>query len=347
MKIGFYDSGLGGIKTLKDIIDMGLKEEIYFLADEKNKPYGTKTAEEVKKIAIENVQTLVDLGCKIIVVACNTATSVAIEPLREKFRQVEIIGTEPAVKLAVKEQSNKRILVIATTITVNGEKLHKLINSLDADEKIDLLATDKLVKLIEDENFTHNQKEVNEYIYEFLKPYNLAEYSHIILGCTHFPIVKDNIQEIVKNYGIKVIDGNEGIGRNLFNKIMKFKKENVQRKDESKLEVKIINTLPSKVFERRTKEILQEISSENSLFLEKIWYILNDIFAKSIDKCIKIKYNTNNICYQEWTRDSALRLHSNLFKLGANTDQEKMCLGWWLERENQPLYRKYEGFFVL
>ena len=270
MKIGFYDSGLGGIKTLKDIIDMGLKEEIYFLADEKNKPYGTKTAEEVKKIAIENVQTLVDLGCKIIVVACNTATSVAIEPLREKFRQVEIIGTEPAVKLAVKEQSNKRILVIATTITVNGEKLHKLINSLDADEKIDLLATDKLVKLIEDENFTHNQKEVNEYIYDFLKPYNLAEYSHIILGCTHFPIVKDNIQEIVKNYDIKVIDGNEGIGRNLFNKIMKFKKENVQRKDESKLEVKIINTLPSKAFEKRTKEILQEISSENSLFLEKI-----------------------------------------------------------------------------
>ena len=72
---------------------------------------------------------------------------------------------------------------------------------------------------------------------------------------------------MVKNYGIKVIDGNEGIGRNLFNKIMKFKKENVQRKDESKLEVKIINTLPSKVFEKRTKEILQEQPMENFLFL--------------------------------------------------------------------------------
>ena len=190
MKIGFYDSGLGGIKTLKDIIDMGLKEEIYFLADEKNKPYGTKTPDEVKKIAFENVQRLIDLGCKIVVVACNTATSVAIQDLREKFSQIEIIGTEPAVKLAVKEHSNKKILVIATTITVNGEKLHKLINSLDVEEKIELLATDKLVKLVEDENFAHNQKEVNEYIFEFLKPYKLAEYSHIILGCTHFPIVK-------------------------------------------------------------------------------------------------------------------------------------------------------------
>ena len=133
MKIGFYDSGLGGIKTLKDIIDMGLKEEIYYLADEKNKPYGTKTPEEVKKIAFENVKKLVDLGCKIVVVACNTATSVAIQDLREKFSQIEIIGTEPAVKLAVKEHSNKKILVIAKTITVNGEKLHKLINSLDVE----------------------------------------------------------------------------------------------------------------------------------------------------------------------------------------------------------------------
>ena len=256
MKIGFYDSGLGGIKTLKDIIDMGLKEEVYFLADEKNKPYGTKTPEEVKKIAFENVQTLVELGCRIVVVACNTATSVAIQDLREKFSQIEIIGTEPAVKLAVKEHSNKKILVIATTITVNGEKLHKLINSLDVEENIELLATDKLVKLIEDENFSHNQKEVNEYIFEFLKPYNLAEYSHIILGCTHFPIVKENIQEIVKDHGIKVIDGNEGIGKNLFNKIIEYKKVNVQRKDESKFDIKIINTLPSKAFEKRTKEIL-------------------------------------------------------------------------------------------
>ena len=269
MKIGFYDSGLGGIKTLKDIIDMGLKEEIYYLADEKNKPYGTKTPEEVKKIASENVQKLVDLGCKIIVVACNTATSVAIQDLREKFSQIEIIGTEPAVKLAVKEHSNKKILVIATTITVNGEKLHKLINSLDVEEKIELLATDKLVKLVEDENFTYNQKEVNEYILEFLKPYNLAEYSHIILGCTHFPIVKENIQEIVKDYGIKVIDGNEGIGKNLFNKILQYKKVNDEIKDETNLDIKIINTLPSNSFEKRAKEILKELPRENILFLEK------------------------------------------------------------------------------
>ena len=171
--------------------------------------------------------------------------------------------------MAVKEHSNKKILVIATTITVNGEKLHKLINSLDVEEKIELLATDKLVKLVEDENFTYNQKEVNEYILEFLKPYNLAEYSHIILGCTHFPIVKENTQEIVKDYDIKVIDGNEGIGKNLFNKILQYKKVNDEIKDETNLDIKIINTLPSNSFEKRAKEILKELPRENILFLEK------------------------------------------------------------------------------
>lgn len=256
MKIGFYDSGLGGIKTLKDIINMGLTGEIYFLADEKNKPYGTKSKEEVKKIAIKNVQKLIDLGCEIVVVACNTATSVAIEPLREKFSDIEIIGTEPAVKLAVKEHSNKKLLVIATSITVHGEKLHKLINSLDVEDRIELLATDRLVKLIEDENFLNNQKEIDAYIKEFLEPYNLNEYSHIILGCTHFPLVKENIKKIVEKYNIKVIDGNRGIGNNLLNKI-----KNINSKD-SELSLKIITTKYNKAFKKRAKEILRNIKFE-------------------------------------------------------------------------------------
>lgn len=256
MKIGFYDSGLGGIKTLKDIINMGLKGEIYFLADEKNKPYGTKEKEEVKKIAIENVQRLVDLGCKAIVIACNTVTQVAIEELRKKFCNIEIIGTEPAIKLAVKENLNKKILVLATTITVHGEKLHKLINSLDVKDKTELLATDKLVKLIEDENFSNKQKEVDEYIKEFLNSYNLNEFGHIILGCTHFSIVKENIEKIVKNYNIKVIDGNVGIGNNLLSKIK-------DKKDElGELSLKIITTKYNKAFEKRAKEILGDIEYE-------------------------------------------------------------------------------------
>lgn len=258
MKIGFYDSGLGGIKTLKDIINMGLKEEIYFLADEKNKPYGTKNKEKVKQIAIDNVNKLVNLGCKIIVVACNTATSVAIEDLREKFTNIEIIGTEPAIKLAIDEGLNKKILVMATTITVNGEKLKKLIKNLHADEKIELLPADKLVTLVEDKNFLNNQDEINQYLNYLFKPYNLDEFSHIILGCTHFPIVKQNIQNILneKNKNLKVIDGNEGIGKNLFKKLESRKNK------EKKLSIKIITTADNEAFKIRVKEILGDTKYE-------------------------------------------------------------------------------------
>lgn len=255
MRIGFYDSGLGGIKTLKDIIDMGLNEEIYFLADEKNKPYGTKSVEEVKKIARENVKTLVDLGCKIVVVACNTATSVAIMSLREEFSDIEIIGTEPAVKLAINEHLNKNVLVIATTITVNGEKLKKLIGTLDTNAKIELLAADKLVTLVENENFLNMQEDVNNYLIQLLKPYDLDEFSHIILGCTHFPLVKENIEKILKeqNKKVKVIDGNEGIGKNLLKKIKK------SDNSENKLSLNIITTADNNAFRKRTKEILKNI----------------------------------------------------------------------------------------
>ena len=255
MKIGFYDSGLGGVKTLKDIIDMGLEEEIYFLADEKNKPYGIKSPEEVKKIAKENVQLLVDLGCEIVVVACNTATSVAITNLRQIFSGIEIIGTEPAVKPAIDEGLGEKVLVIATTITVKGEKLKKLIKKLHTEGKVDLLAADKLVTLIEDENYLKNQENVNIYLKNLLQQYNLKEFSHIILGCTHFPLVKDNIEMILKeqNLDLKVIDGNEGIGKNLFNKI----KEKNGVKNDFKLH--IIITAENEAFKKRTKEILENI----------------------------------------------------------------------------------------
>ena len=249
MKIGFYDSGLGGIKTLKDIIDMGLKGEIYYLADEENRPYGTKSIQEVKKIAEENTKILVDLGCKIIVIACNTATSVAISYLREKFPDTNIIGTEPAIKLAVKEELNKKILLLATTITVHGEKLNELVKKLNASNKIEFLATDKLVTLIEDENFLNNQTEIDKYLENSLKKYNLDEFSHIVLGCTHFPLVKKNIEEIVKGKNITVIDGNEGIGRNLLNKI---------GDNQDLLSLNIMSTAYNMAFEKRVSEILED-----------------------------------------------------------------------------------------
>lgn len=212
MKIGFYDSGLGGVKTLKDIIDMGLTGDIYYLGDTKNCPYGTKNVDDLKKIIDENIKYLIKLGCKIIVVACNTATSVAINDLREKYKDIFFIGTEPAVKPAL-DDIHKKILVMATTRTINGEKLKELIGENTND--VLLKSADELVPLIENNDIDG----VNKYLKNELKNYDLNNISHIVLGCTHFPIVRENLLNIVSEYNIKVIDGNYGIGKNLLKRI--------------------------------------------------------------------------------------------------------------------------------
>ena len=212
MKIGFYDSGLGGVKTLKDIIDMGLTGDIYYLGDTKNCPYGTKNVDDLKKIIDENIKYLIKLGCKIIVVACNTATSVAINDLREKYKDIFFTGTEPAVKPAL-DDIHKKILVMATTRTINGEKLKELIG--DNTNDVLLKSADELVPLIENNDIDG----VNKYLKNELKNYDLNNISHIVLGCTHFPIVRENILNIVSEYNIKVIDGNYGIGKNLLKRI--------------------------------------------------------------------------------------------------------------------------------
>ena len=262
MKIGFYDSGLGGVKTLKDILGMGLKEEIFFLADTKNRPYGTKSKELVKEIVRKNVYSLVDLGCEIIVIACNTATSVAIKELREELPNIDLIGTEPAVKIAIDENLNKRVLLIATTITVNGEKLNSLIEKLNAKDKVDLLATDELVMLIENQFFTNSKKEVNQYLESILNKYDLKQYSHIILGCTHFPLIKSNIEEILNKKGlnIKVIDGNQGIGKNLLKKI------EGRNSNHDQLKIHILTTDENEVFRKRVKETLENIDYDYNCY---------------------------------------------------------------------------------
>lgn len=252
MKIGFYDSGLGGIKVLKDALDMGLTGTIYFLGDLKNNPYGTKSKEQIKNIAIKNVGYLKSIGCDVVVVACNTATAVAIEDLRKKF-DIPIIGIEPAVKVALDANDSKRILVLATTLTTKEEKLKNLISRYYADDRVDLVAADKIVKLVEDKDFSFIQEEVNSYIRELLNNYDLNLYSHIVLGCTHFPIIENNFRKYISdnypNSDIQIIDGSKGLVKNLLSKV------NV---NDCKLDINVIITDISDAFAYRVKEVLGE-----------------------------------------------------------------------------------------
>ena len=218
MNIGFFDSGVGGATILKKALKE-INGDFFYLADNKNAPYGVKEKNKVKEYSFKAVETLLKRNCKIIVIACNTATSVAIKEIRQKYNNIIFIGTEPAVKLAKKSFNGKRILVTATTITINGRKLLNLVDQLSIKEYVDMLALDKLVEYAENGNV--DKETINRYLYSKLKDYDLSKYSHIVLGCTHFPLFKDNFNTIMPST-IKLLDSSEGVVRNLKKQLESF-----------------------------------------------------------------------------------------------------------------------------
>jgi glutamate racemase len=213
MQIGFFDSGVGGVSVLYDALKMLPREDYIYYADTLNVPYGPKQKEEVRKYVFDAIEFIVQQGVKAIVIACNTATSVAIEDLRAKYC-IPIIGMEPAVKLAVEKKANasKRILVTATALTLKEEKLQNLIAKLDNEHIVDSLPLPGLVEFAEKLEF--NEQIVLPYLQEQLHKFDLSKYETIVLGCTHFTFFKDMFREILSP-AIDIIDGNLGTAKNL------------------------------------------------------------------------------------------------------------------------------------
>lgn len=260
MKVGFFDSGLGGLTIFKEAIKK-VNAKYMYLGDNKNAPYGIKEKEEVKEYIFDNIGFLINSGCDVIVVACNTATSIAINELREKYPNICIIGTEPAVKKAVEECNQKRILVCATSITVKEGKLKELIKKLDVEDIVDVIALDKLVEFAESKSINllsdKNNEEVESYLKERLSKYNISNYSHAVLGCTHFPLFKKEFENILGK-SINVIDGSIGVVNNLASKIeildKNYKNKNVKN-IENIQSVQLIITKESDVFISKFKDI--------------------------------------------------------------------------------------------
>lgn len=180
-------------------------EEFIFFADEDHVPYGTKTREEVLKFTDSAFEFLMSRDVKAIVVACNTATSVAVRAMRAKY-SVPIIGMEPAVKKAL-ELTSKKVLVIATPITVHGEKMHRLLDRFDSDNRAELLALPRLVDFAEHLEF--DSPSVKKYLQENFARYDLEKFGALVLGCTHFNYFKNILREILPAQ-IKFVDGNDG-----------------------------------------------------------------------------------------------------------------------------------------
>lgn len=210
MKIAIFDSGIGGLTVLHQALQQMPQEDYLYYADTLHVPYGTKTKEEIISCVDEAVAFIAKQDIKALVVACNTATSVAIAVLRQKY-SFPIIGMEPAVKPAV-SQSNKRVLVIATPMTLQEQKLHDLLLQIDMAHIVDLLPLPKLVTLAEAGIF--NGQEIEEYLQREFSRYSLEDYDTVVLGCTHFNFFKDTLRKILPE-GISLLDGSGGTVKHL------------------------------------------------------------------------------------------------------------------------------------
>jgi glutamate racemase len=210
--IGFFDSGVGGISVLKESLKILPNEDFVYFGDSINAPYGIKGVNEVKKLTINAVDFLLDKGVKVIVIACNTATSAAIDALREKYKDIPIIGIEPALKPAVEISRGKSIIIMATPMTLAEKKFSNLMKQYDKEVNIISLPCAGLVELIEGGTIEGDQ--IESYLKEKLKSFAHLDVASIVLGCTHYPFIKDELVKIVGDKTI-IIDGSLGTANQL------------------------------------------------------------------------------------------------------------------------------------
>lgn len=210
--IGFFDSGVGGISVLKEAKKLLPHENFIYYGDSKNAPYGVKSVEEVKRLTFDAVDFLISKEVKAIVIACNTATSAAIEDLRTINIHIPIIGIEPALKPAVENKNPGKIIIMATPMTLSETKFSNLMNSFKHKAEIIPLPCAGLVELIE--NGKIEGEEVNLYLKQKLKPYLNKAISSVVLGCTHYPFIKAELSKILDKH-TEIIDGSLGTAKQL------------------------------------------------------------------------------------------------------------------------------------
>lgn len=210
--IAVFDSGVGGISVLRELVKIMPNENYIYFGDSANAPYGTKSLEEVRNLTCEHARRLFEEGAKGFVVACNTATSAAVRVLRETYPDIPIVGIEPAVKPAILSKENPRVLVMATPMTIKEEKLKKLMSLYEDKGELLPLPCPGLMDFVEKGDLESDdlRKYLKELLYEYIKePVEAA-----VLGCTHYPFVKKMIQEVL---GEKVVifDGGEGTAKEM------------------------------------------------------------------------------------------------------------------------------------
>lgn len=211
LPIGVFDSGVGGVSVLAKMVRTLPNEKYIYFADSKYAPYGVRSLEEVKELSLNAVDFLCNQGIKALVVACNTATSVAINHIREKL-SIPVIGMEPAVKPAVELGNEGKIVVMATPLTLSQHKFNLLLHRFGEQAEIIPLPCPGLVELIESGHTSG--EEIEKYLRTLFADVDVKNLSSVVLGCTHYIFVRDEVTRLV-GPGVEVIDGNCGTVKHL------------------------------------------------------------------------------------------------------------------------------------
>lgn len=249
LPVGVFDSGVGGISVLREMVALLPEEDFIFYGDSANAPYGTKEPEEIRKLTLASVENLRHMGIKAVVIACNTATSAAITTLRECYPDMPVIGIEPAVRPAVHTGSFPNVLVMATPSTVQGEKFSHLAHELEGEAKIYPLGCPGLMEFVERGELEGEQ--VDETLRGLLEPCRDITFDAVVLGCTHYPFLKKAIRKAVGPVP-RILDGSEGTARQLKRRLQE---EDLIRKTHQKGTVRFVMSLPGK--EELCKKLLE------------------------------------------------------------------------------------------
>ena len=209
--IGLFDSGMGGLSVWRQLYENLPSESLIFFGDGLRCPYGSRSREEVLRFTVEAVEQLIDSGCKLIVIACNTATAVAIDHLRQHYPQIPFVGLEPAVKPAALTTKSGKIAVLATKRSLEGELFVR--TSSQFADRVEILKAvgEGFVEIVE--QGTEDSPEAEQCVAKVVRPLIEAGVDKIVLGCTHYPFLRRTIERVVASENIEIIDSGAAVCR--------------------------------------------------------------------------------------------------------------------------------------
>jgi glutamate racemase len=211
LPVGFMDSGVGGIAVLKSAAALLPNENFLFYGDIGNAPYGSRGDEEIKSLVLDAVKVLMDMGIKALVVACNTATSAAIEDIRVKYPDMPVLGMEPAIKPACEELPGGRIAVMATPAALRMKRFQDQLNHFCSNADIISVPCPGLSRLIEERG--PDSRAVMDYLKELFKTNSVEGVDGIVVGCTHYIFIERHIRKYTGT--AMIFNGVEGTVRHL------------------------------------------------------------------------------------------------------------------------------------